>query len=105
MARGAAQGPRKRDEILRAARTTFVNEGYSSASMDRIAEVAGASKRTVYNYFQSKEGLFHEVLRQVMAESLALEQVSYDPSAGLEAQLERFADAKLVFSENATWLG
>jgi TetR/AcrR family transcriptional regulator of autoinduction and epiphytic fitness len=104
MARGAAAGS-KRDEILRAAQATFVSEGYASASMDRIAEVAGASKRTVYNYFPSKETLFHEVLSQVMAESLALEQVSYDPARSLEAQLGQFADSKLAFTANPAWLG
>jgi TetR/AcrR family transcriptional regulator of autoinduction and epiphytic fitness len=100
MARGS-----KRDEILAAAREVFVREGYATASMDRIAEVAGASKRTVYNYFPSKEELFHEVVEQGMVEVFALEQVSYDPSRSLQAQLEQFADAKLSFAESPDRVG
>lgn len=95
----------KRDDILRAAEAVFVGEGYTNASMDRIAERAGASKRTVYNYFPSKEHLFHAVLSQVMTESMALEQVSYDPSSTLDSQLAQFANAKLVFAENRAWVG
>jgi TetR/AcrR family transcriptional regulator of autoinduction and epiphytic fitness len=95
MARGS-----KREEILAAAREVFVREGYATASMDRIAEVAGASKRTVYNYFPSKEELFHEVVEQGMVEVFALEQVSYDPSRSLQSQLEQFADAKRMSTES-----
>jgi TetR/AcrR family transcriptional regulator of autoinduction and epiphytic fitness len=100
MARGS-----KREEILAAAREVFVREGYTIASMDRIAEVAGASKRTVYNYFPSKEELFHEVVEQGMVEVFALEQVSYDPSRSLQAQLEQFADAKRMSAESPERLG
>jgi TetR/AcrR family transcriptional repressor of mexJK operon len=49
---------RKRDEILAAAREAFTNEGYMGTSMDAVAAHAGASKRTVYQYFRDKEQLF-----------------------------------------------
>ena len=48
----------KRHEILDAAIREFQAVGYDNTSMDRIAESAGASKRTVYNHFASKELLF-----------------------------------------------
>jgi TetR/AcrR family transcriptional regulator of autoinduction and epiphytic fitness len=37
---------------------TFRAEGFHSTTMDRIAERAGVSKRTVYNHFPSKDELF-----------------------------------------------
>ncbi|HCT25152.1 MAG TPA: TetR family transcriptional regulator, partial [Stenotrophomonas sp.] len=40
---------RKREAIVRAAVEEFRASGYEATSMDRIAEVAGVSKRTVYN--------------------------------------------------------
>jgi TetR/AcrR family transcriptional regulator, mexJK operon transcriptional repressor len=49
---------RKRQEILTAAREVFTREGYMGTSMDAVAGEAGASKRTVYQYFVDKEQLF-----------------------------------------------
>jgi AcrR family transcriptional regulator len=52
--------PRERRErlILDVAGGVFAREGYHSASMDEIAELAGVSKPMVYAYFESKEGLY-----------------------------------------------
>jgi TetR/AcrR family transcriptional regulator, mexJK operon transcriptional repressor len=49
---------RKRQEILAAAREVFTADGYVGTSMDAVAAQAGASKRTVYQYFSDKEELF-----------------------------------------------
>lgn len=49
---------RKRQELLTAARDVFTREGYTGTSMDAVAAQAGASKRTVYQYFSDKEELF-----------------------------------------------
>ena len=40
----------------------FLRDGYVATTMDDIAEVAGVSKRTVYNNFADKEALFREVV-------------------------------------------
>lgn len=48
----------KSEAIIEAARKTFLARGFDAASMDQIAQVAGVSKRTVYNRFPSKEVLF-----------------------------------------------
>ena len=73
--------------------------------MDRIAEIAGASKRTVYNHFPSKEDLFKAVLQRFMAEIMELKQIEYNANRSLETQLGEFADAKLGISKNPAWLG
>ena len=96
---------RKRTAILDAASQAFTRDGYDNASMDRIAELAGASKRTVYNHFPSKEELFRAVLERFMGEVKKLKQITYDPHRSLEEQLEDFADAKLEVSRNPAWLG
>jgi len=96
---------KKRASILEAATQAFINEGYETCSMDRIAEVAGASKRTVYNHFPSKELLFQAVLESFIDEIMALKQIPFDPDHSLESQLARFADAKLEITRNPTWLG
>jgi AcrR family transcriptional regulator len=54
----AALSPEKRAQILIGASTVFAADGYEGASMARIAFVAGVSKGTLYNYFDSKAALF-----------------------------------------------
>ncbi|MBN2526087.1 MAG: TetR/AcrR family transcriptional regulator [Deltaproteobacteria bacterium] len=96
---------KKRTQILDAAATVFIEDGYERASMDRIAEMANASKRTVYNHFSSKEELFQAVLERVIDEAMELKQITYDSSKSLTSQLEKFADAKIAFTQKDDWLG
>ena len=44
--------------ILEVAGQVFARDGYHSASMEKIAELAGVSKPMLYAYFGSKEGLY-----------------------------------------------
>jgi len=96
---------KKRESILDGALEVFKTEGYDKASMDRIAETAGASKRTVYNHFPGKEVLFKAVLNRLMDHVTALKQIEYAPGLSLEEQLGRFADAKMEFIKNPGWQG
>ena len=96
---------KKRQSIIDAAIEAFQEEGYESTSMDRIAEVAGASKRTVYNHFESKEALFEAVIAQFMGEVAARKAIGYDPHAPVEEQLEAFAHAKLSMLADESWMG
>ncbi len=72
--------------------------------MDRIAELAGASKRTVYNHFGSKEALFQAVVGRLLDAAVALEQLAWDPERPLEDQLADFAQAKAILAEDAASL-
>ena len=94
----------KRESILEAARAAFRDQGYECASMDRIAELARASKRTVYNHFGSKEALFQAVVSQLLEESMALKRIAWDPSRSLEEQLTEFVRAKTMLSEDKATL-
>lgn len=104
MVAGKRDTSQKRDSIIEAATRVFRDEGYGAASMDRIAEVAGASKRTVYNHFSCKQALFHAVIDTLLGELSTLKQISYDASRSLEEQMEQFADAKLASVRNPSWL-
>src|SRR5258708_8265305 len=54
--------PKRRQLLLDAAESVFVELGYSSASMDDIARRAGMSKKTLYRLFETKEALFAAVI-------------------------------------------
>ena len=90
----------KRDTILEAAITAFRDVGYECTSMDRIAELAGASKRTVYNHFGSKEALFQAVVERLFEAAAGLKQVTWDPDRPIEDQLKEFVRAKTLIAED-----
>lgn len=48
----------RRRRLLDAALAVFLREGYQGASMERVADEAGVSRQTLYNYFDDKEELF-----------------------------------------------
>lgn len=48
----------KREEIVSAASSLFVSEGYDGASMGKIAAAAGLTPNTLYWYFGDKDELF-----------------------------------------------
>lgn len=53
----------KRTMIREAAKAVFVDKGIDGASMRQIAKVAGWTTGALYQYFESKEDLYAEVLR------------------------------------------
>jgi TetR/AcrR family transcriptional regulator, mexJK operon transcriptional repressor len=93
--RTAASQQRRRD-ILLAGKKVFFQTGYQPASVDRIAEVAGTTKRTVYDHFGSKEALFAEVIAFAGDQFLALlpsaDDLPQAPADGMRAFAERVAD-------------
>jgi AcrR family transcriptional regulator len=50
--------------ILDAARKLFAQSGLTKTSVDQIAHMAGIGKGTIYNYFDSKEEVFSEVVHE-----------------------------------------
>lgn len=84
---------RRREDILRAAKSVFFREGYALATIDRIAEQAGTTKRTVYDHFGSKEALFRETIAFACAQFVNLlpapKELPPEPRNGVRAYLER----------------
>lgn len=78
---------RKRSAIITAAIDEFRSAGYEATSMDRIAARAGASKRTVYNHFPSKEVLFAAILHQLWDTIAGSEALAYHADRPLRDQL------------------
>jgi AcrR family transcriptional regulator len=87
----AALMEQKRTAIVAAARKTFLESGYSQASMDGIARIAGVSVKTIYGHFENKQELFNAVMRAIcLAESAPKE---LQDEAALAASFPWFTDS------------
>ncbi|MEN9715460.1 MAG: hypothetical protein RJA35_927 [Actinomycetota bacterium] len=70
---------RKRDpegtrrDIMAVATVEFANQGFAGARVDKIAEDTATTKRMIYYYFGSKEGLYLAVLEAAYEEVRLLE--------------------------------
>lgn len=96
---------KKRAVILDGAIDVFIDMGYELASMDKIAETAGVSKRTVYNHFGSKENLFQVIVEDALAQRQTLKTIKYDAEKTLEEQLLSFINAEIYLIDSPKRLG
>jgi TetR/AcrR family transcriptional regulator of autoinduction and epiphytic fitness len=80
---------RKRLAILEAAVTEFERDGFTGASMNRIASTAKVSKRTVYNHFESKESLFQAIVAHMLEQMEGLRRMEYASDEPMRDQLNR----------------
>lgn len=72
--------------ILDAARVEFGTNGFDGTKVEHIAKRAGVSKQSVYFYFEGKEELYTELLKEISAATLdQLFQVDYARLPPIEA--------------------
>lgn len=105
MARKIRDTSKKRESILEAAISAFIEHGYDGTSMDLIAEKANSSKRTVYNHFSSKEELIEEAFNRNLMDAFEAKQIEYDSNRSLEEQLGEFAESKMMLTRDPKRLG
>jgi AcrR family transcriptional regulator len=77
-----------RQRMLDVAKQLFIERGYSRTTMEEIADQAGFGVATVYNYFNTKEGIFAAMARDDMSElerqgEQRLGQLPEDPVAAV----------------------
>lgn len=71
----------RRDQILAAARSCFVDRGYHPTRMEDIAAAAGLSKGGVYFHFQSKQEVFDALVQEEFDASMnTLKAVTDSPA-------------------------
>lgn len=78
---------RKRRDIIDACIAEFRDHGFGSARIERIAERAGVSKRTLYKHFASKEQMFDVIAVEAMSPLKIEEAVVLDPCIPLARQM------------------
>jgi len=57
-----------KEAIIRHATALFSEKGYTSASMDELAQRCGLNKAMVFYYFKNKKGLYEAVMQSILEE-------------------------------------
>jgi AcrR family transcriptional regulator len=95
--RGSAEGTRRR--LLEAAYDLFYAEGYGRVGIDRVAERASVTKRTLYYHFASKDALLAAMLE--FHHGLALARIEAWAAPLADTDTDGFIDA--LFAALAHW--
>jgi AcrR family transcriptional regulator len=98
----------RREQLIDAALSVIVQQGYSGVSIEAIARAAGVTRPVIYDHFPNLGRLLHALIEREERVSLAqLEEVvpedpgERDPIELLAGSVKRFLDA--VVSRPATW--
>jgi AcrR family transcriptional regulator len=84
------------EAVIEAAARVLLREGYARATTNRIAEAAGVSVGSLYQYFADKDEVFESLLRRQTGIALeAMVAVGADPYTPLEELLRRILAASL----------
>jgi AcrR family transcriptional regulator len=99
---------RRREQLIDAALSVILEQGYGGVSIEAIARVAGVTRPVVYDHFPNLGRLLHALVER--EERISLEQLEevvpadprdHDPVELLAGSVKRFLDA--VASRPATW--
>lgn len=84
-------GKKNTKELIYAAAVEVIaNLGFYSATTDVIAEKAGVSVGTIYNYFRSKEEILSAIFERELSKRLMWLRKLQEEPAGAKEVLERF---------------
>jgi TetR/AcrR family transcriptional regulator len=91
---------RRRNEILKAAKKLFKNNGYDKTTMQMIANEAELAKGTLYLYFKDKNELIFQILTDANNILFDLmEKAIQKGTTGFE-KIQHIANAYLDFNQN-----
>lgn len=62
----------RRNEIMAAAASAFMENGYAATSIDTVADLMGCTRGLIYYHFKNKADLFFSIHRYVMELNLSL---------------------------------
>lgn len=82
-----ARGQRTRAALLTAAHRLFGEQGYQATTVAQIAEAAGVSLGTFYQYFADRQAIVAELVGQAVARVMG-------PAQGMEDRLWRVRDGR-----------
>jgi TetR/AcrR family transcriptional regulator, repressor of fatR-cypB operon len=87
----------RQQDILKAARELIVANGFRDTTLDEIAQRAEFGKGTLYNYFASKEDIFHALIDQAIEHSIALAREAVNQPGDVRSRLTSYARATMLY--------
>lgn len=79
-----------KETIMKAAEQIFLEKGFTTATIADISKASGYSRRTLYTYFNSKEGiLYHIILNGLVA-------LKYDVFSGISENTDFLAQYNAI---------
>jgi AcrR family transcriptional regulator len=106
MPNGRSRGEVRNNKLQKVAADLFLKRGYEGVSLDRIIELAGGSKSTIYSEFGGKCGLFISSIENLCRESNEpLAEIDYT-GLDLEESLKKlsFHILKIITSKRSVAL-
>jgi TetR/AcrR family transcriptional regulator, fatty acid metabolism regulator protein len=70
---GQGKSKARREEILKAAQEVFAKKGFQEATVSDVAQQAGVSDTTIYEYFSTKEDLLFSIPMETSLKAMELE--------------------------------
>lgn len=94
--------PSRRDHLINTAIQLFSKHGFHATGIDKIMEVSGVSKKTMYSHFRTKEELIIACLRQYDSQfrNFFMREVEKGGSTPKEKLMAVFDVAYNWFSQN-----
>jgi AcrR family transcriptional regulator len=90
----------RHSEILDAARKLFARRGFEGATMEEIAEAAGVAKGTLYLYFQSKNEIHREALKQGLVRLIEETRRNVDAAPTSADKIRAFIATRIRLTDN-----
>ncbi|MDR3295165.1 MAG: TetR/AcrR family transcriptional regulator [Clostridiales Family XIII bacterium] len=90
----------KKNLIIDAAFDIFLEKGYTNAKMAEVAARAGLAKATLYDYFDSKESLFSDLLESKAIQPYYSILAQLDKTSTCESRIRRFMGLEMDFLFN-----
>ena len=81
-------GEERRAQLLRVASQLFARQGFSSTTMDEVAEQAGVTKPLLYQHFDSKKALYIELVDEIAHRVLKAVAIATANATGPREQVE-----------------
>lgn len=96
---------KSREKIMEVALALFAENGYHNTSISKIAQSASVSKGLMYNYFESKEDLLHQIVAEAINEFEKVEAVlnSMEGTAAEKLRWTTEMAIQLVTSDVKHW--
>jgi TetR/AcrR family transcriptional regulator, cholesterol catabolism regulator len=93
------RGKERREQLMAFAATRFADQGYHPTSVSEIVQGLGVGKGVFYWYFDSKEQLFLEILREAQTDLRRRQQQAIVDEADPVRRIELGLRASLAWSE------